>query len=162
MTRIDFYVLPEGEDRREWFACRITEKAYSHGHAVYLQAADAAEAARLDGLLWTFRAGSFVPHRLAGDEAAAPAGEPPVIVAWEGLADGEEPSRALAAQAEDAVLVTLTDEVPLFFSHFPRVVELVAGDERQRAAARARFRFYRDRGYSIQTHEVSATQLQAD
>lgn len=160
MTRIDFYVLPEGEAVRERFACRIVEKAWSQGHAVYVQSADRAEAAQLDALLWTYRAGSFLPHALVDEQT--PVGEPPVLVGWEGALEGEGPTAALetrGAHPERAVLVSLAPEVPLFFSHFSRVVELVAGDATQRGAARERFRFYRDRGYELGTHEVSPQQL---
>ena len=55
---------------------------------------------------------------------------------------------------EHDVLVNLSDGVPPFFSRFDRVAELVGGDETARAAARARYRFYQDRGYSLETHKL--------
>ena len=52
------------------------------------------------------------------------------------------------------VLINLTDEVPEFFSQFHRLAELVAADEASRNAGRERFRYYRDRGYELHTHNV--------
>ncbi|WP_123401893.1 DNA polymerase III subunit chi [Inmirania thermothiophila] len=139
MTRIDFYVLEEpGTEPRRRLACRLAEKAFAQGHAVFLHAADEAEAAALDELLWTFRAGSFVPHARPGDPLAATvrvlidAGAPP-------------------ADMSD-VLVNLHPDVPPFFSRFGRLAEIVTPDTR--AAARARYRHYQQRGYPLHTHRL--------
>ena len=48
----------------------------------------------------------------------------------------------------------MTDTVPEFFSRFERVAELVENDEQQRHHGRERFRFYKERGYPLQTHNV--------
>ena len=53
------------------------------------------------------------------------------------------------------VLLNLTDEVPLFFSQFDRVAEFVDADENSRSLARSRFKFYKDRGYDLTTHELT-------
>ena len=52
------------------------------------------------------------------------------------------------------VLINLRDETPAFFSRFHRLIEIVTGDEGDRKRARERFRFYRDRGYQIVTHDL--------
>jgi DNA polymerase-3 subunit chi len=145
MTRIDFYILEDTDPNARWrFACRLTEKAYQQGHRVYLHVDSTQEAARVDDLLWTFRGGSFIPHT-CGDEADDP--EARVHVGH-----GEEP------QGHDDVLVNLSTQVPPFFSRFQRVVELVDGDEERRRQSRDRFRFYRDRGYALESHPIKAEQ----
>jgi len=53
------------------------------------------------------------------------------------------------------VLLNLRPEWPPFFSRFQRLIEIVSLDEQDRADARERFRFYRDRGYEIRTHDLS-------
>ena len=53
------------------------------------------------------------------------------------------------------VLVNLADQVPLFFSRFTRVAEIVDGDENRKQQARERFRFYRDRGYPLNSHDIT-------
>jgi DNA polymerase-3 subunit chi len=143
MTRIDFYVLQAGSERhREVFACRLAEKAYGRGMGIYLHTSGPAATARLDELLWTFRDGSFLPHLSVDDAAAAdPEGETPVLVGH-----GAEPG------PQHELLINLADDVPLFFSRFDRVAEIVTGDAAD--AARDRFRFYRDRGYELNTHKL--------
>ena len=54
------------------------------------------------------------------------------------------------------MLLNLHAEPPPFFSRFERLAELVASDERNVAAGRARFRFYRERGYELRQHDWSA------
>jgi DNA polymerase-3 subunit chi len=142
VTRVDFYVLGEaasGDGQRT--ACRIAEKAYRLGQKIYVHTSSPQSAAFLDDFLWTFRDGSFVPHALAGSEAATIS---PVIIG-----QGQDPD-----PAHRDLLINLADEVPLFFSRFERVAEIVAGDESTRKMARERFRFYRDRGYPLNTHEL--------
>lgn len=139
MTEIDFYVLSGDEPgKRELIACRIAEKAYSLGHAVFMHVPDEPSARRLDGLLWTFRDGSFVPHCLAGGDDTAP-----VMIGA-----GTEP------ETPGYLLINLDPKVPAFFSRFERVAEIVSEEPAVRDAGRERFRFYRDRGYSLRTHKL--------
>jgi DNA polymerase-3 subunit chi len=53
------------------------------------------------------------------------------------------------------VLINLHDAPPPFFSRFERLAEVVGADEAGAAAARERFRFYRERGYELRTHNLS-------
>ena len=53
------------------------------------------------------------------------------------------------------LLINLAAEVPTFFSRFERVAEVVDTDAARRNQARERFRFYRDRGYAVETHNMS-------
>lgn len=142
MTRVDFYVTPNTEpDARLQLACRIVEKAYNLSHGVYIHTDDAASAGKLDELLWTFRQGSFIPHCLHTAEELPDAA---VVI-------GHDHLPAITPQ----VLINMSSQVPDFFSRFERIAEIVAGDEATRQAARTRFKFYRERGYPLETHELN-------
>jgi DNA polymerase-3 subunit chi len=143
MTRVDFYVLQSAAGQeRAIFACRLAEKAWRLGHAVYLHTPSAGDTRRLDELLWTFRDGSFLPHLPVEDAAAAdPEGTTAVL-----LGHGTEPG------PQHELLINLADDVPMFFSRFDRVAEIVTGDNPD--SARDSFRFYRDRGYELNTHKL--------
>lgn len=147
MTRVDFYVLDDGGSQaRERFACRLVEKAWRLKHSIYLHAGSPGEAEQLDRLLWTYSDRSFLPHVLdAPDLDPSLAAATPVRIGA-----GKEPS------FEAELLVNLDRDVPVFFSRFERVAEIVGGDDTQRAAARERFRFYRDRGYALETHRIGS------
>jgi DNA polymerase-3 subunit chi len=140
MTQIDFYTHVEDKLRT---ACRLASKAFAHGLKVTVFCADREAAQRFDRALWMTPAIGFVPHCGPDDPLA---GETPVIVDNHG-------ERLL----NDEVLLNLRSEWPPFFSRFRRLIEIVGLDEQDRAEARERFRFYRDRGYEIRTHDLSRT-----
>jgi len=143
MTQVDFYILNDSKPAAlPLFTCRLTEKAYRQGHQVYIHTETEQQLKQLDELLWTFRDGSFLPHRIhaVGSDTA---GDQPILLGH--TAEPEGPGD---------VLLNLAEAVPSFFSRFNRVAELVGGDDSQIAAARGRYRFYKDRGYSLNTHNL--------
>ena len=138
MTRIDFYTHVGNKLQ---VACKLAHKAHEQGLRVAVLCADATSAQHFDRLLWTASPLTFVPHCLAS-HALAP--RTPVVIDHEGI----EP-------AHDDVLLNLRAEWPPLFSRFQRLIEIVSQDDEDRADARARFKFYRDRGYDIRTHDLS-------
>ena len=143
MTRVDFYIL-SGEDalQRARFACRLADKAYRLGHHVFIHTESADQTRQLDNLLWTFQQSSFVPHCIYQDAGETP---PPVM-----LAHDAEPDQ------QTQVLINLAGDVPLFFSRFERVAELVNQQTTIRQQGRSRYSFYRQRGYPLSTHNIDA------
>ncbi|MGD8525626.1 MAG: DNA polymerase III subunit chi [Thioalkalispiraceae bacterium] len=142
MTRVDFYVLETSvPEERDKLVCRLAEKAYSLDHTIYIHTESPQQAQQLDNLLWTFRDGSFIPHQLHNEQQSETC---PVIIGH-----NHEP------ESHSEVLINAGNEVPLFFSRFERVAEVVTQDEQQREQARERFKFYRDRGYELETHKLS-------
>lgn len=142
MTRIDFYVIPEAEDTGPvLLTCKLCEKAGADRTPVFIHAPDAGLRNDLDSSLWTFKPGSFIAHQIAGEDDDADA---PVL-----LGTGDEPP-----EAHHDILVNLAAEVPAFFSRFERVLEIVHGNAEARARARERFGYYRERGYSLNTHKL--------
>ena len=137
--RVDFYILAAGgEDARRRFACRLAEKAYRLEHRVHVHTDDATGAEVMDELLWTFRDGSFLPHDRMPNVTGAPVT----------VGHGED------VPADADLVINLCRAVPECIAGVPRVAELVGGDEQTRAEGRHRFIFYRDRGYSLETHEI--------
>ena len=143
MTKVDFYLLSgAGLAAREAMACKLVDKVYQLKHKIYIHTDSQQNAVRVDDALWTFKPGSFIPHCLYQPGKESP--EPVMIGYQEQIPDLHD------------VLLNLTDEVPLFFSQFDRVAELVDADENSRSLARSRFKFYKDRGYDLTTHELAA------
>lgn len=147
MTKVDFYLLGTNGDSRERFACRLTEKAWRLGNRVYLLTPDKPATHELDELLWTFSQGSFVPHTIDGQTTDPGAGDVADLNAV--LIGHTEPPAALSD-----VLISLSPEVPVWFSRFARVAELVGAAEDDKARGRERFRYYRERGYPLETHHL--------
>jgi DNA polymerase III subunit chi len=152
VTQVDFYILTTASDE-SWLrlACRITEKAIQRKLQVYLHSGSEVHAKRLDGLLWTFSQGSFIPHRVLDKTSSPPFDEPALI----GLEDiGVEPSAGADNTLKWHLMINLTTEVPQFFSRYDRVAEVIDADPARRESGRERFRFYRDRGYELKTHNI--------
>lgn len=137
--RVDFYILPEDSAReRALFACRLAEKAYQQGHRLLLRVGDAAEAASLDELLWTFRQGSFLPHARV-DQAD---GEPILI------------STEVSEHTPRDVLVNLAESLPAHWDEHTRVAEVVNQADSVLQSSRVRFRAYREHGAEPHIHRM--------
>jgi len=141
MTRIDFYLLnTRVVDEYQQFICKLSEKIFGLGHSLYLHAANQEHVAQLDSLLWSFRPVSFLPHNCVSVSPRSP-----ILVGC----DAE-----LNAKAHHDVLVNLGDEIPLFFSHFQRAIEVVFENSQHKVLSRKRYQFYKDRGYPIHMHKI--------
>ena len=98
---------------------------------------------KVDSLLWTFKDTSFLPH---GQVDKADVEKTPVLIGH-----GDPP--------EDLhdIMINMTSSVPLFFSRFDRLIEIVdqaSGADNNRTKARDRYRFYQERGYTLNTHNL--------
>lgn len=142
MTRVDFYVLRQGaEGNRYTLACRLVEKAFQQSRRVFIHTASEEVSLHMDRLLWTFRQGSFIPHGMLHRSDAALT---PVLIGHQ-----SDPGE------EHDVLVNLSDQVPPFFSRFERLLEPLDQAVESLAAGRERFRYYRERGYPIEHHDIA-------
>ena len=134
MTRIDFHTNV-GDPLA--YACRLARKAYLSGKPLVVLA-EPKRLAAFDEQLWTFQALEFVPHCMAKSPLAK---DTPVVLTSD-----------LDEAPHHQVLVNLGAPVPAQFARFERLVEIVGSDGDELAAGRERYRFYRDRGYAIETH----------
>lgn len=140
MTKVDFYTRVDDKLRVLSVLCG---KALSRKTRVWISAPDEAVALTLDRSLWAVSAIAFLPHCLA-HSALAP--ETPIVIGWSG-----------AAPSHDQLLINYCDDQPVYFSRFERLIEMVSSEESDAERARQRYRFYQDRGYAIQVHDLSKT-----
>jgi DNA polymerase-3 subunit chi len=137
VTEITFYTFA---DNPLDVARRVAAKAHVQGKQVMIYTPDAALADTIDRLLWTTPALSFVPHCRDSDVLA---GETPVLIGTD----------ADALRSAD-VMINLHTEQPPAFARFERLVEIIGLDEVGVEQGRARYRFYKTRGYALQTHDL--------
>lgn len=139
MTKIDFYILPDNTlAQRYVFACRLVEKAYKLGNHVYIHTDSENEMNLIDEQLWSFRKTSFLPHACETEDLRAQ-----IIVGY-----GEK------SHAHNGLLINLSKNVPDIFSRFERVSEIVVQDLAVTTSTRENYRFYRDRGYHLSSHDM--------
>ncbi|MGK0442792.1 MAG: DNA polymerase-3 subunit chi [Pseudohongiellaceae bacterium] len=143
MTKVDFYVLPdEAIQQRYLFACRLIEKAYKLGNNIFVHGSSEQQLATLDELLWSFRSNSFLPHLYLDDPQQLTPGHQIVL------------GTQLPPEHYHDVMINLSNQVPDFFSRFERVSEIVVEHDKIKEATRNNFRFYRERGYEVNTHKM--------
>ncbi len=141
MPHVDFYVLPEGGSPLR-FACDMAARIRADRLHVHIHADSRADAVALDGLLWTFRDISFLPHALADVPLPDPA---PIIIGWQGQ-----------TPASGEVLINLSHELPDFAGGFRRVIEPVAASPEARAESRERYKQYRERGWELSSQQAES------
>ena len=134
MTRIEFH---HGAHDKIEVARRLTVDCLQQGRRVVLYSQDAHLRGLLDRQLWIQPALSFLPHVDANSPLAA---ETPAVLAGD-----------LDRLPHDDVLVNLDADVPPGFQRFRALIEVVGQDESDRVPARDRYRFYRERGYEIES-----------
>ena len=139
MTEIKFFF---NVNSKLHFACKLAKRAHEHGRKLIVYAPSTRLTDEFDRLLWTFSQLSFVPHVKAAHPLAA---ETPIVIANDdtGLTHHE-------------ALLNIGDEPPPFFSRFDALREVVSIDADDRASARERMKFYKSRGFEVQTQDMLA------
>jgi len=137
MAEISFYILPtQSQQERLLFACKLIEKAYRSGCFCYVLTDTAGQSQQIDNLLWTFRAGSFIPHQLyTGD---IPATEQVLIGSLPAPAQWQKTVINLSSQCANA----------------ERVLEILDNSEATKAVGIERYRHYKEAGHTLTTHKM--------
>ena len=144
MAEVSFYILPsESLQERYEFACKLIEKAYRSGSFCYVLTDHAEQSRHLDDLLWTFRAGSFIPHQLYS-------GELPVIDNV--ILIGSIP----APENRQKTLFNLSSHYPEITEKTGRILEILDNSETTKAAGRERYRRYQQSGMTVTAHKIGS------
>ncbi len=142
MAEVSFYILSSALlQERYLFACKLIEKAYRNGQFCYILTDSDEQSQLLDDLLWTFRAGSFIPHEIYTGQA--PSSDKVILI---GSVKAPEHSQGL--------LFNLSSKYPEDISNTKRILEILDNCEVTKAAARNRYRQYQQAGMSVTTHNM--------
>lgn len=141
MAEVSFYILPtESLQDRYLFACKLIEKAYRSGCFCYVLTDSAEQSRIIDDLLWTFRAGSFIPHQIYAGEL--PELEQVILI-----------GSLNAPEHWQKVLFNLSSRYPDVVPQTERILEILDNSETTKEAGRARYRQYQQSGMKITTHK---------
>ena len=138
MTSITFY---SHVTSRLNVARKICAKAMINKIMVSVITKTENEAHNLSNLLWSTPANSFMPNCFGNNPNLK---KTPIMI-------DNDPQRIRKV----GILINLTNEIPKYFSTFERLVEIVDGREEVRKPARQRFIFYKNRGYSVDSHSLN-------
>lgn len=125
------------------YACRFARKLLRAGDLRLVIAGPDALLDQVDPMLWSMAAHDFVAH-CRGDSEPALLEASPIVL----LTDPQQ-------SPHHDVLLNLWDEVPAGFGSFAKLIEVVGlHDEADRQHARARWRYYAQRGYALIRHDL--------
>ena len=142
MAQVNFYSLQnEDLESRLLFACRLTEKARSLGHQVFIQTESEQQSQAMSKLLWEYRPGAFIPHTT--NATGSDANLEPVAI-------GQE---SHAAQHHD-VLINLDKTACAAPEKFSRINEIICADPAVLALGRERYRHYAKGGHALETFKI--------
>jgi len=142
MPQISFYLVPSASvEERLLFACKLLEKAFRNRQACYALMDTENQGEMLDQMLWTFRAGSFIPHQMYHGKPPHPANA--VVI-------GTLP----APQGWRHVLVNLSSKLPETWDEHEKILEILHDDGTTKDLGRQRYRFYQKSGFDITTHKL--------
>lgn len=148
MVEVSFYILPSESLRdRYLFACKLIEKAYRSGRFCYVLTDSDQQSQIIDDLLWTFRAGSFIPHQLyTGESADIAAIEKVVLIG------------SLSAPPNwQKTVFNLSSHYPDPGAQTERILEILDNSETTKEAGRSRYRRYQQSGMTVTTHNMART-----
>ena len=142
MAEVSFYILPsESTQERYLFACKLIEKAYRSGSFCYVLTDNAEQSRQLDDLLWTFRAGSFIPHQIYTGEL--PDFEKVILIG------------SLDAPAHwQKTVINLSSHCPEQLDKIERILEILDNSAATKDLGRNRYRQYQQSGINITTHKM--------
>ena len=138
--RADFYLIAKPRFREEplQLVCELARKAYDANLWTLVLARDAAQADRIDALLWDMGDDAYIPHQLAGDDEDD--ATPVLIVPPE----VDAPLRPLVINLRDAAVE----------GAFERVLEVVPADDSAREPLRERWKQYKARGLDVNKYDM--------
>jgi DNA polymerase-3 subunit chi len=141
VVEVSFYILPsESLQDRYLFACKLIEKAYRSGSFCYVLTDNAEQSQVIDDLLWTFRAGSFIPHQIYTGER--PDIEQVILI-----------GSLNAPEHWQKTLFNLSSRYPDIEPQTERILEILDNSETTKEAGRNRYRRYQQSGMKITTHK---------
>ena len=144
MTRVDFYIIKDGNPRNEeLIACQLTEKAFKQNYKILLLGQSSNQIQALNEKLWTFKENSFLPHQILNS-----------------IEDIDSELLNIALSTESAcfpkanLLINLSGQIPDNANQFERIAEIVPAQKSHRTASRARYKQYKAQEFDLNTHEI--------
>ena len=152
MPQVDFYILAENSSRDiNRVCCQLCEKALTQKMKVLIYTQSIEQAEKLDDLLWSFKANSFIPHYnqlTEPNDASQSQFDYPVLIS----------SNDTLNEHYSQLLINLSNTVPPFYQQFSRIAEMIdnnsINNSNARESARERYRFYQKNNYPLNKYDL--------
>lgn len=141
MAQVQLYLFDDiGDTQLLPFICQTVCTYYRQGQRVLVLAYDQKQAEAIDELLWQLPAQAFIPHSISGESAH----NSPVEISW----TGQTP------RIQRGCLINLASHAPDFSMRFQHIADVVPVEPELRAQARARYKQYRQFGFTLATQQA--------
>ncbi len=142
MTDINFYVSKqEGWDNRLAIVYKLVTMALQRKMAIHIHTSSINESKLLDDFLWKHQKSSFIPHGIITDDNPHTKTEISIAHDFEPMDHCD-------------YLINLSSERPEFFSRYLKFAEILDTSEEIVTAGRKRYAFYKERGYTLEYHQL--------
>ncbi len=142
MAEARFYLLKEKDpNHRYQFACRLIEKIYRDKLYCYVQTDDQQSSQYIDQLLWTFRAGSFIPHQIY--EQSLPEIKQTVLIGNQNIPANWQ-----------QVIVNVSQHTISCLDQSELIFEVIENNDMTKQRGRERYRTYKSHGFSMQNFQI--------
>lgn len=142
MTDINFYVSKqEGWDNRLAIAFKLITMAMKRNMSIHIHTSDENESKLIDEYLWKYQKISFIPHNIMATNNSSSKLEISIGHDYEPMNHCD-------------YLINLSSERPDFFSRYLKFAEIIDTSDEILTAGRKRYAFYRDRGYTLEYHQL--------
>ncbi len=140
--RVDMYLLRDGSGDSAALVCQLVGKAWPAHRAVQLACRDRQQCSQLDQLLWQLPKGRFIGHSVSDGNTDK---NTPVLI-----------STQTRPAHNDTVLVEWRSAATIAGNcgEFARILDIVDNSDSARAAARERYKAYRQLTTELHTHEL--------
>lgn len=163
MTKVNFYQVKGDTQAVMSLGCQLVEKAWQMNNDIFIYAPDESTAAAMSEKLWHWSAASFLPHRNLSQPIDQNSPESiRIYSATNSSNDGDQSSNTSKDNnieeliaGQHGLLINLAADTPDWFSRFEMLCEFVHGDENAIAHKRNRYKFYKDRGYPLNYHDMT-------
>ncbi len=140
MTRVGFYVVQSDDALASHrVAAVLAEKALQRGHKIYVLTRDQGHAQEVYEVFWSYRQDAFLPVSLSTERKVSA-----IVIGH------SDPS----PEHHDC-LINLSMQTDNFASRFERIVEIVTQQSSHLDAMRDAWRWYKQRGFSLEKHDVA-------
>lgn len=119
----------------------MIEKIYRNDQNCYVLIGSVEQAENFDKQLWTFRAGSFVPHQIY--TGIVPELEQIILIGGSDI-----------PEIRQNLIVNLSDTIPPFSQQTERILEILDDSDSCKQAGRIRYRHYQELGLTINTYKI--------
>ena len=152
MTEINFYVSKEeGLNNRLMIVNRLIGIAVQRKLSIHVHTSNVQECKTVDDFLWNHQKTSFIPHRVIFSKNIDNNTDTNVE-------KNQLSEVSIGHDFEPMVncdyLINLSSKRPEFFSRYLKFAEIIDTSEEILTAGRKRYAFYRDRGYTLEYHQL--------